>query len=126
MAETFLKAGGLFNLAFALFHLSSWWLFNWKEDLRKLSSLNEVNVRVLNYCVTFTCMIFGYVSLAHPRELLGLPLGRTLLMLIALFWFARAIQQLLLFDRRDWGSWVFFALFTIGAGLYAYPALRAG
>jgi len=123
MAETFLKAGGLYNIAFALLHAFSWWLFNWKEELRKLSSMNEANVQVLNYCVTFTFVIFGYISLAHTRELLGTPLGRVLLMLMTLFWFARAMGQLLLFDRDDWGSWLLFALFAIGAALYAFPAL---
>jgi len=126
MAETFVEAGGLYNIAFALFHLLFWWLFNWKEDLPKLSTVNQAFMQVSNLCLTFTFMIFGYISLAHTRELLVTPLGRALLMLIALFWLARAIEQIFFFEQRDWGSWVFFALFSVGTGLYAYSALWAG
>ena len=125
MAETFIRVGGLYNIAFALFHLLFWWLFNWKEDLPKLSRLNEAFMQVLNLCVVFTFLIFGYISLAHTRELLVTPLGRALLMLIALFWLARAIEQVFFFERDDWGSWVFVGLFLVGTGLYAYPALSA-
>ncbi|HET8562957.1 MAG TPA: hypothetical protein VFM35_03675 [Candidatus Binatia bacterium] len=125
MAETFIKAAGLYSIVFAVLHLLFWWLLDWKEELRKLSAVNEAIMRVLNLGVAFTFVIFGYISLAHAHELLVTPLGRVLLMLIALYWLARAIEQVLFFEHRDWGSWVFFALFLVGTGLYAYPALLA-
>jgi hypothetical protein len=125
MAETFLNAGGLFNTALALFHLLFWWLFNWEEELANLSKVNEALMQVLNRCLAITLLIFAYLSLAHTRELLVTPLGRSLLLLISLFWFARAIQQVAFFEIRDWSSWILFILFSVGAGLYGFAALWA-
>jgi hypothetical protein len=123
--EALLKVGGLCSIAFALLHLLFWWLFNWKEELSNLSVANQAIMQVSNLCVAFTFLIFGYISLAHTRELLETPLGRALLMLIALFWLARAIEQIVFFEHRDWASRVFFALFLIGTVLYVCPALLA-
>ena len=120
-----LRVGGLYNVAFALLHLLFWWLFKWNEELPKLPTVNQALVQVLNLCVAFTFLIFGYLSLAHTRELLITPLGRALLMLIALFWLARAIEQIVFFEQRDRDSRLFFALFVVGAVLYMCPALFA-
>ena len=123
--QALLKVGGLYNLAFALLHLLFWWLLRWKEELPNLSPVNQALMQVLNLGVAFTLLIFGYISLAHTRELLVTPLGRALLMLIALFWLARAIEHVAFFEHRYWQSQVFFVLFVFGAVLYVYPALLA-
>lgn len=126
MAETFVKIGGLYSVAMAMFHLFFWRIFDWEEDLPNLSNVNQAIVQILNLCAVFTFVIFGYLSLAHTRELLVTPLGRALLMLIALFWLARAVEQVLFFKYPDWSSWVLCALFFVGTILYGYPALWAG
>ena len=125
MAEVFLKTGGVYHIALAVYHLLFWRLFNWQDEFSKLSAFNEAIIRALNLSLTFALVIFGYLSLAHTHELLATPLGRALLMLIALFWLARAMQQLLFFQHRDWDSRLFFGLFLLGTALYAFPALWA-
>jgi hypothetical protein len=123
--EAILRVGGFYNIAFALLHLLFWLLFKWNEELPNSSTVNHAIMQVLSLCVAFTFLIFGYVSLAHTRELLVTPLGRALLMLIALFWLARAIEQIVFFEHRNWDSRVFFTLFVVGAVLYMYPTLLA-
>ena len=121
--ESVIKAGGIYNIAFVLFHLLFWRIFNWKDDLRSLSFLNRAIMQVLNLSLTFAFFIFSYISLLHTGELLSTPLGQSLLLLMALFWFLRAIQQVIFFKLKHWGSLAFLGLFLIGALLYAIPAI---
>lgn len=121
--ESVIKAGGIYNIAFVLFHLLFWRIFNWKDDLRSLSFLNRAIMQVLNLSLTFAFFIFSYISLLHTGELLSTPLGQSLLLLMALFWFLRAIQQVIFFKLKHWGSLAFLGLFLIGALLYAVPAI---
>ncbi len=111
MAETLLIIGGVFNLAFAVFHLLFWRIFGWNKELAKLSFINRAIVQVLNLCLTFVFVIFAYVSFLHPRELLAPGLGRSLVALIAAFWLLRAIEQMVFFRLRHWASWAFLASF---------------
>ena len=120
--ETLIKAGGFFNIGLILFHLAFWHLFNWSEDLKKLSFLNSAIMQVLNISLTLAFAIFAYISLAHTGALLSTPLGNSLLVLIALFWLARAIQQIVFFKLRHPLSWLFLLIFTTGFVFYTIPA----
>lgn len=120
--STFIKAGGVFNVAFAIFHLMFPRLFNWREDLRTLTFVNRGVTQVLNLCLTAAFVIFAYVSLVHTRDLLSSSLGHSLLVSIALFWLLRAVQQVAFFRMRHWWSWALFLIFLLGAALYGIPA----
>lgn len=121
--EYVIKAGGIFNIAFVLFHFLFWRIFNWKDDLSSLSFLNRAIMQVLNLSLSFAFVIFSYISLVHTEELLSTPLGQSLLILMSLFWFLRAIEQVIFFKLKHWGSITFLGLFLIGALLYAVPAI---
>lgn len=121
----FVRAGGVFNAAFAVFHLMFPRLFNWRQDLRTLTFVNRGITHVLNLCLTAVFVIFAYVSLAHTKDLLSSPLGHGLLVSIALFWLLRAVQQIVFFRMRHWWSWAFFVIFLAGAALYGAPAALA-
>ena len=123
MTEVVIKLGGIYTLAFAAFHLLFWWIFNWKRELRLLSALNRAILQVLNLCLAFVFFMFGYISLAHAAELLSTPLGHSLVTLMAIFWFARALEQLVFFRLRHWGSWAFLIIFLVGSAMYAYAAM---
>lgn len=121
-ASTAIHAGGVFNLAFAAFHVLFWRLFNWDRDLAKLNAINRAVMQILNLCLTFIFLAFAYLSFEHAEELLGTRLGNALLTLIAFFWLLRAIQQAIFFGLRHRLSSALFGLFLVGASLYAYPA----
>ena len=123
--ETLIKAGGLYNIILIVFHLLFWRIFNWKDDLPSLSFLNRAIMPVLNLSLTFVFVIFAYISLVHSNELLSTSLGRSLLMLIAVFWFARAMMQVVYFKLQHWGSLAFVLYFLAGAVLYCIPAVYA-
>ena len=116
-------SGGIFCACFALFHLAFWWLFRWKTELAKLTSLNRAVVQVLNLSLTFVFVIFAYLSLAHTAEMESTPLGRSLLLLIALLWYLRAIEQIYFFGLRTRLSVLFLVFFALGGTLYLIPLI---
>ena len=122
-SEALIVAGGVLTAAFVVFHLFFWKLFRWKTDPATLTSLNRAIVQILNLCLTFAFVVFAYISLVHPVELLTTDLGRSLLLLIAVFWYLRAAEQVLFFGLRRPISVMFFALFVVGGSLYAVPLL---
>lgn len=119
--ETLIRIGGIYNVGMILFHLSFWRIFNWNEELGRVSFLNRAVMQVLNISLIFAFTIFAYISLVHTSELLDSPLGNSLLVLMALFWLARSVQQVLFFKLRHRLSWLFLLLFFSGFLLYAIP-----
>jgi len=121
--QTLLILGGLFNLAFFIFHIFFWKLFNWGKELAKLTPINRAVMQVLNICLMFVFLIFAYVSLFHTQEMLTTWLGQSLILFIALFWAIRAILQLAFFSRTKLVSYILFIIFIIGSALYLVPFL---
>ena len=121
--ESLIIAGGIFNLLFIAFHLSFSKLFNWTEELSLLTAINRSVMRILNLCLIFTFGIFAYISLFHYGELVTHPLGKTLLILMSLFWLFRAGLQVVFFGLKYWGSIVFFVIFLFGATIYLIPVI---
>ncbi len=121
--ELLIQLGGIYCLSLVVFHLLFWRLFQWHEELPRLSRLNQAIMQVLNLSLTFVFVIFAYLSLFHTQALLTSDLGQALLALIALFWFVRAIQQIMFFKLQHWISWAFLAFFLLGTGIYGLPLL---
>ena len=121
--EILIVAGGVFAAAFAVFHLLFWKLFRWKTDLAKLTSVNRAIVQILNLCLTFLFAVFAYLSFVHTAELLETDLGRSVLFLVAVMWYLRAVEQVVFFGLRKPISILFFVLFLVGGSLYAIPLL---
>ncbi|MCP4580968.1 MAG: hypothetical protein GY839_05080 [candidate division Zixibacteria bacterium] len=115
--------GGLYNLAFLIFHDFFWKIFNWKEDLAKLMPINRAIMQVLNLMLIFCLLIFAYISFFHVQGLLTTDLGKTMTIFIAMFWGIRAILQMVYFSRTKLVSYVFFVIFWIGFLLYFIPWL---
>lgn len=123
--EALIKTGGLYNIALVIFHLLFWQLFNWAEDLRSLSTLNRAIMQVVNLSLVFVFTMFAYLSLIHTTELLSTTLGRALLLSISVFFFLRAILQVVFFRLLRWGSVAFLVFFLAGGVLYGIPAISA-
>jgi len=121
--EALLTLGGLLCIVFAVFHLFFWKLFRWNTELAKLTSLNRAVMQILNLCLTFVFVMVAYISLVHARELLTTALGQALLLLIAAFWYLRAIEQIWFFGLKKPLSLLFFLIFVMGGLLYTAPVL---
>lgn len=116
-----LTVGGVYNIAFAIFHIFFWKIFNWNRDLKKLEKINKAIMQVLNLCLTFCFIVFSYLSFFHSAELLTTSLGTVVLSAISIFWLLRAIEQMVFFKRKNLVSIVFFIVFLGGFVIYGIP-----
>jgi hypothetical protein len=118
MQSALLLAAGGYNLAFALFHMSFWRLFQWPASLTSAGRLNSAVTQTLNIVLT-------YVFLAAAARMIFLwTRGQeaTLLLLAgAGFWALRAALQPLLFARNSNLSRAMTGIFVAGAVLHASP-----
>jgi len=122
--ESLLIVGSFYNLAFAIFHILFWKIFKWNSELSKLNFLNRAIMQVLNLCLTFCFLLFSYISFYHTSELLTTDLGKTILTGIAVFWFLRAIEQVIFFKLKHWSSVMFLMAFVGGTIIYAMPVFK--
>lgn len=120
-ASDLVLIGAFYNLTFAIFHIFFWKIFKWKSELIKLSKTNAAIMQVLNLCLTFVFFLFAFLSLAYKNTLVSTSLGNTLLLAIALFWFLRAIYQVVFWGLSNTISLAFFVMFVLGALLYSIP-----
>lgn len=123
--NTVLLIGGLYHLGFVLFHLMFWKIFNWKRELRLLNVINRGVMQILNLCLTFVFFIFAYISIIHGHELLTTGIGRSLLVFISIFWFLRAVEQVVYFKLKKGRSIVLFITFILGMMIYLYVFLQS-
>ena len=122
MAETFLFIGGLYHLAFSVFHLLFGRIFNWKSSLRLTTPVNRSIMQVMNLCLVFLFTAVAAVSFLGREVLLKETAGKWMLAFVAGFWFWRALLQLVFFGGRRRVSWIFSLIFLAGSALYGLPA----
>jgi len=94
MKKTLLISGGILNTLFGLFHVLMARGIQVSEILSPearslLHAFNAFGIIVIFY--------FAYISFFHDRELLSTRLGRTMLVLVALVFLSRAIEEFILF-----------------------------
>lgn len=118
--EKLLLIGTIFHIAFAVFHLLFWKLFDWVQDLKKLSHINKSVMQILNLRLIFVFLIFAYISYFNTTEMLSTKLGLTMTMSIALFWGFRSIEQVIYFGVNKFASNLLLLLFLSGTFLYGW------
>lgn len=115
-----LNFGALFHLAFVVFHLLFWKLFDWINDLKRLSYVNRSIIQILNLRLIFTFLIFAYISYFHGDELTSTKLGLVMIVAISVFWLLRAIEQVVYFGVKNIASNLLLLLFILGSSIYAW------
>jgi hypothetical protein len=124
MNKAFLIAGGILNALFAIFHLALPKLARWQDSLSTLSTDTQAIMYTLNLAVALTLLVFAYVSVIYRRDLLTTNLGKAVIVSIGLFWFVRAIAEILYFRIGVDGSWVGVLIFGAVGTVYLIPLLR--
>ena len=119
------------SFAFAAFHLGFWRLFDWREQLPRLSTANRAILPILNLRLIYMFAGIGALCLAFPADLTTTALGRALLLGMSGFWLGRLIEQLVYLPlhrsvsgRARLAMIALTSLFALGVGLFAWPALR--
>ena len=120
-AKALIIAGGIYNLGFAVFHLTFWKVFRWKQDLALISRLNSGIFQIINLCLTLVFFFFAYISFFQINDLLNTGLGNATVIFISLFWFLRMVEQIVFFRFKRRASIIFTFIFLLGCLLYAVP-----
>ena len=84
---------GVNHLLVVILHLFFWKLFNWSEQLQLLTVVNSNIMQMLNYGIAILFIGFAYLILFQQTELLNTKLGKIILVLLSIFWFARFIME---------------------------------
>lgn len=113
-------AAGLFNLAFAVFHLFFWRVFGWQQELPRLGMANRGIMQVLNLCLTYVFAVAACIFLLFPLEVASTDLGRFLLLAMAGFWLTRTIFQPMFFALNHPLSVALFGVFILGALIHGF------
>ena len=110
-------AAGIFDVIFAVFHLTFETTFGWKRDLAHLRPVNAAIMRVMNLCLAWLFLLSGWVLVKHAGEVMSTELGRCLLAGLSILWWSRMVEQPIFFGLR-WASNAFTAVFLLGALLH--------
>ena len=111
-------AAGIYNLAFAGFHLAFWRLFGWGREIARMSPVNAAILQVLNLCLTLVFVLAGAVCLFHSAELVGTDLGHFILFAMGAFWLFRLVLQPMYFGLGHPASRVMVVVFAVGTVLH--------
>jgi len=121
MNKILLRIGGVLNLLFVLVHLGM--VKPLDEALAPLSSDIQATASTWNAQVAFTLVIFAYLAFFQWRALLTTRLGTITAIAISLFWFLRAINQVLFYPLTTAGMLLIGVCLVVGL-LHLIPALR--
>lgn len=121
MNKFLLRAGGLINLLFVLFHLAMVQPIG--TALASLSPDIPATVSTYNISVAVTLLIFGYLAIVRWRDLLTTRLGNIVAIAISLFWFVRGGSQVVFYGLTAGGMPLIALCLLIGL-LHLIPALR--
>jgi hypothetical protein len=121
MNKILLRTGGAINLLFVLFHLGMVQPIG--AALASLSPDIRATVSTLNVQMAFALLIFGYLALFRWRDLLTTRLGHVIAIAISLFWFLRAINQLVFYGLTPAGVPLISLCVAFGL-LHLIPVLR--
>ena len=103
----------VYNKRFAPFPI------DWKNELTKLTEMNSNVMQMLNIGISVFLLTFGCMMLAYRSEILSSRLGRALLIVFSLFWFARLVGEI----AFPGGSIIFGVILLLLALIYLIPAI---
>ena len=109
MRKALLYIGGTITLCFALFHLYFWKLFNWQEELVKLSPENQGIMQMLNVVSVYTVLFAAFISFYLARVKVFLFLEKAVIIFIAGYYLLRIAFGIPLFgfSIQELIVWIF-------------------
>ena len=97
--ETLVFTGGIFHFGILIASALVPQVLDWKESLNKLDGLLRQLIWVHGAFIVLVIIGFGLISILFPGELAsGTPLAKGVCAFIVIFWGARLLVQLFIFD----------------------------
>ncbi|MBI3167988.1 MAG: hypothetical protein HYZ22_05885 [Chloroflexi bacterium] len=122
-ANSWLVTCAVYDLGFAVFHLLFWKIFRWKEDLASLNHVNRAVMQILNLRLTYVFVVMAFVLAAFQVEMSTTRLGQGLLIAFSVFWFMRAIEQVIFFGFKNRISNALLVVFLLGGVFHLLPVI---
>ncbi|MDB6019958.1 MAG: hypothetical protein JWR19_4447 [Pedosphaera sp.] len=99
--ETFLRIAGFLHFGILVASASTPHALNWRQNLASLHPFLRKLFWVYGIFIVLVIIAFGVLTLRHTADMAaGVPLGRSLCIFIGIFWLARLLVQLFVFDAR--------------------------
>jgi len=117
----FLNLCGIYNLAFAIFHVLFWKIFKWNEDLKGNSVGNRAIIQILNIRLIYIFLLMSVIYFFYPDQLLETKIGFVLLIGFAGFWIGRTIEQFIFLRIKSKMVTVLTIVFFAGIVLHLLP-----
>lgn len=121
--HTIIWLGGLYCVGFAVFHSQFWRLFDWKNELAKLSKPNKAIMQIANFRLIYFFLFAAAICFVFPDELSTTSLGHFFLIGMSLFWLGRTVEQFIFLKIDHPMAHLLTYLFIIGAIMFAIPVL---
>jgi len=114
---------GIYNLAFAIFHLFFWKIFKWKEDLRKNSVGNRAVIQILNIRLIYIFLLMAFIYFVYPQQLMETELGLVLLIGFLGFWVGRTVEQFIFLRIKSKMVTILTIVFFFGIFIHLLPLI---
>lgn len=114
---------GIYNLAFAVFHISFWKIFKWNEDLKEISIGNRAIIQILNIRLIYIFLLMAFVYLFYPDQLMETKIGFVLLIGCLGFWMGRTIEQFIFLRVKSKMVTILTVVFFIGIIIHLLPII---
>lgn len=121
--HTFIYLCGVYCLGFAVFHLRFSRLFNWTEELEKVSPVNKAIMYIFNQRLIYLFVFIAVMCFAFTEELATSRLGNFFLIGMSLFWLGRTIEQFVYVRIDHPLNHLLRYVFLLGAILFAIPVV---
>lgn len=115
-----LRIGGVFNLLFGALHIAFWNMFDWSDQLTKLSVDNSNIMQMLNLVLIVFFFYTAFVLLFMPARLLNSVIGRIFIGLFIVLYGSRLVMEFYFPN----GSMVFALIMVITILSFVLPLTR--
>ncbi len=116
MKKAILYAGAVINFLMVILHARFWTILNWEEELAKLTAENSAVVQVSNIVMIFVLAYFTVMSIVMARMKRLDTAAKSILVLIAVFYFLRLALGYLFFgfNMEELVIWIVCGVITAG------------
>ena len=114
---------GIYNLAFAIFHIFFWKIFKWNEDLKRNSVGNRAIIQILNIRLIYVFFLMAFIYLFYPDQLRETKIGLVLLIGFLGFWIGRTIEQFIFLRVKSKMVTILTVVFFIGIVIHLLPLI---
>lgn len=114
-----ITTGGILLIILGVFHMCFWYLYDWSDELPKLSQDNNSIVQMMAICTICFLLLMGFILIICRAEITRSRSGRLLLLSLSIFFAVRLILEFIFPN----GSLALSGILLLLVLIYLVPAL---